>query len=432
MSSSPSTIRIAILGGGISAAALLRGLLRHSHVAVDIYNPQPQFKEEGQGVAVTPVGEEILNKLDPSLDAVLDRIGAFQSYTELRVASGQYAGESINFPGRGRNETKTIERQAFLDALMKDTPPRSIHRNSRIATVTEALNGAVVIAFADGTEKKYDVVVGADGLHGITRKFVLGVNESSLQPQHTGIWGLTLRVPYDKAREAMGDEFLDINQPLQMSWIGNGTIMQHHLTGEGKGVYLAAYARHSDCASTDPWAKVLTPEEFGAVFSQSEVPACQGMVKLIQSVYTVQVAAICQMRYAPAKTYVKKNVALIGDAAHSTIKMQGTSITTALEEAYILSTLLGEASSKDAIPAALQAFDEVCRPRAEDLARHVADCGLVMTGAHPDIGLDPFLLGQQLQIHWEVIRDSNVQAQHIAAINKMNQLLAERSPPRSS
>ncbi|KAI0153095.1 FAD/NAD(P)-binding domain-containing protein [Xylariaceae sp. FL1272] len=429
MSSSPSTIRIAILGGGIPAAAVLRGLLRHSHIAVDIYNPQPQFKEDGQGIAVTPVGEEILNKLDPSLNAVLDRIGAFQSRTELKVSSGQYAGESISFPARRRNETKTIERQALLDELMKDAPPRSIHRNSRIASVTEASDGAVVITFACGTEKKYDVVIGADGVHGITRKFVLGVNESSLEPQHTGIWGVTLRVPYDKAREAMGGEFLDVNQPLQLSWIGNGTIMQHHLTSEGREVYLAAYARHSDCAPTDPWAKVLTPEEFGAVFSESEVPACQGIVKLIQSVYTVQVAAICQMRHTPARTYVRKNVALIDDAAHSTIKMQGTSFTTALEEAYILSALLGQASSKDAIPAALQAFDEVCRPRAEDLARHVAACGLVLTGAHPHVGLNPYLMGQPLQTHWEVIRDSNIQAQHRAAIKKMNQLLMGQSPP---
>lgn len=43
-------LRVAILGGGLAGATLLRGLIKHSHLHVDIFESRPEFKEEGQEV----------------------------------------------------------------------------------------------------------------------------------------------------------------------------------------------------------------------------------------------------------------------------------------------------------------------------------------------------------------------------------------------
>ncbi|GAP86674.1 putative salicylate hydroxylase [Rosellinia necatrix] len=427
MSGSPSTIRVAIIGGGIASAALLRGLLRHSHIAADIYESQPSFKAEGHTISLTSAAEEILLKLDPSLDDCLSRAEAVYTATDTRIASGPYAGQLVDSPSVQDYKERMVDPQRLLDELLRGTPPRMIHANSRIASITEiSPGGGVMLTFVGGTQKKYDIVVGSDGVHGITREFVLGPDDPALRPQHTGVWRIPIKVPYKKALNAMGPEFLDPHRPCQTSWIGDGTYLQHDFMGAGKDVHITAYAIDSEYSPDSSWASLLTPEEFGAVFASIPLPVCRGMVNLIQSLYTVQIAGISYMQHKPARTYVTKNAALIDDAAHSVLAVRGVNALVGLEEAYILSMLLGQLSSKAAIPAALQAFDHVCRPRAEEAVRHTIQCGLVTIGRDQEVGLDPYLMGPRLQYHWQVLKESKIEAQQADSLQLMSQLLAQQ------
>ncbi|KAK5626687.1 hypothetical protein RRF57_002402 [Xylaria bambusicola] len=422
MSGPQSTIRVAIVGGGIGAAALLRGLLRHSHIAADIYESRPAFKDEGHIIALTSAAEDILLKLDPSLDDCLSRAEAVYTSTEFRIASGPYAGQLVDSGSMQNYREKMVDPQKLLDELLRGTPPRMIHANSRISSITEVSGGGVVLNFVGGAQKKYDIVVGADGVFGSTREFVLGPDDPALRPQYTGVWRLPIKVPYKKALEFLGPEFLDSNRPCQTSWIGDGVFLQLDFMGLEKDVHIAAYAVNSGY-SPEGWASLLTPEEFGAVFASVPLPVCRGIVNLIKSLYTVQIAGISYMQHKPARTYVTKNAALIDDAAHSVVLVQGMNALIALEEAYILSMLLGRISSRAAIPVALQAFDHVCRPRAEAAAHSTIQCGLVTIGKDQEVGLDPYLVGPRLQYHWHVIKDSKIEAQQAEAIRVMDQLM---------
>ncbi|KAI1114125.1 hypothetical protein F5Y14DRAFT_191640 [Nemania sp. NC0429] len=425
MTASPSTVRVAIIGGGIASAALLRGLLRHSHIAADIYESQPSFRVEGPTVSLTPAAEEILLKIDPSLDDCLSRAEAVYGVTDTRLASGPYAGQPVDCPSVQGQKERIVDPQRFLDELLRGTPPRMIHANSPISAVTEmSPGGGVLLNFVGGQQKKYDIVVGADGVHGITREFVLGADDPATKPQHTGIWRVTIKVPYQKALDAMGPEFLDPHRPCQTSWIGEGIYLQHDLTGPERDVHITVYAVHSAYPSS-AWASLLTPEEFGAVFARIPLPACRGMVNLIKSLYTVQIAGISYLQYKPARTYVTRNAALIDDAAHSVLAVHGVDTLIGLEEAYILSMLLGRATSKAATPAALQAYDHVCRPRAEEAASHTRHCGLVTIGRDLEVGLDPRLMGPRLEYYWHVLKKSNIEEQQVAAIGLMDQLLTQ-------
>ncbi|KAI0111165.1 hypothetical protein GGR51DRAFT_67825 [Nemania sp. FL0031] len=425
MSSSPSTIRVAIIGGGIASAALLRGLLRHSHIAADIYESQPSFKAEGHNITLTSAAEEILVKLDPSLDDCLSRAEAVYTATDTRIAAGPYAGHLVESPSVQDYKERMVDPQKLLDELLRGTPPRMIHASSRIASITDiSPGGGVMLTFVGGTQKKYDVVVGADGVHGISREFVLGPDDPALRPQNTGVWRLPIKVPYKKALDAMGPEFLDPRRPCQTSWIGDGTYLQHDFMGPEKDVHITAYAVNTEY-SGESWASLLTPEEFSAVFASIPLPVCRGMINLIQSLYTVQIAGISYMQHKPARTYVTRNAALIDDAAHSVLAVRGVNALIGLEEAYILSMLLSRVSSKAAIPAALQAFDHVCRPRAEEAVRHTIQAGLVTIGRDREVGLDPYLMGPRLQYHWHVLKESKIEAQQAAAIQLMDQLLMQ-------
>ncbi|KAI0425086.1 hypothetical protein F5Y09DRAFT_347061 [Xylaria sp. FL1042] len=424
MSGPHSTIRVAIVGGGIGAAALLRGLLRYSHIAADIYESGPSFKENSHIITLTSAAEDILLKLDPSLEDCLSRSEAVYSDTQFRIACGPYAGEPVDLPSDYRQ--RMVDPQKLLDELLRGIPPRMMHTNSPISSITEVSpGGGVILNFVGGTQKKYDIVVGADGVHGITREFVLGSDDPALRPQHTGVWRVPIKVPYKRALEAMGPEFLDPNRPCQTSWIGDGVFLQLDFIGADKDVHIAAYAVNGAYSTPESWASLLTPEEFGAVFANIPLPVCRGMVNLIKSIYTVQIAGISYMQLRPSRTYVTNNAALIDNAAHSVVLVHGANALIGLEEAYILSMLLSRVSSRAAIPVALQAFDHVCRPRAEEAGRHTIQYGLVTIGRDQEVGLDPYLMGPRLQYHWHIIKESKIEAQQTAAIQLMDQLLMQ-------
>ncbi|KAI2619822.1 FAD/NAD(P)-binding domain-containing protein [Hypomontagnella submonticulosa] len=432
MSSSPSTIRVAIIGGGLAGAAVLRGLLRYPHIAVDMYEQKPAFRDEGPGLSFNATTQAMLAAIDPELGACLDHAGAVLTTTETRVAAGPHAGREIEINGLEGRCKKNVGRQAFLTEMLNGMPPRMMHTGSRIASVTEMASGqGLLLVFADGSQKKYDIVIGADGTHGFTRQLVLGADESLTKPYSTGFWSLPIKVPLARAQQAMGMQHLDPSNPHQIGWIGDGTAIIYDLIGNGSEVQIIVYGKSDDIGvgeddelSGTPWAKLFTPDEFQEMFASNQIPVCQGVVDLIQSVYTVQIAAICQLEHKPAPTYVTKNICLIGDSAHSMLPFQGASVCIAIEEALILSTLLGRLPSKAAIPAALQAFDQICRPRAEQAARSSTDTGFLVTGRAPGIGLDADLIQQQLRHKYDFLLNVDIDAQRAAANILMDQLLA--------
>ncbi|KAI1343553.1 hypothetical protein F5Y15DRAFT_236433 [Xylariaceae sp. FL0016] len=426
MSGSPSTIRVAILGGGLIGALLLRGLLRYRHIAVDIYETRPTFREEGQGIAITETAQNILHDLDPSIGHCLYKAGTVQTTaTAIHVASGPAAGQKIRTKGTHIDPKKFVSRQALLDELLKGTPPRMTHVNARISHITELAGvEGLLLVFADGTQKKYDVVIGADGTHSTTRQHVLGAGDPAVKPQHTGVWALPITVPIQAARDAMGPDFLSPESPRQSAWIADGVMLQSDIINDGKDVAVCVFVRHDDTADDSSWARLFTPDEFIDIFAHIPLQPCRGIINLIQNAYTVQLTGICQMQHLPARSYVTKNVGLIGDAAHSMLVFQGSNVVIACEEALILSTLLGRASSRDYIPAALQAYDQVCRPRAEPVVRYARECGRILTGRGPGIGLNPDLIGQAIETAWAGLTRPNIEDLRTIAIDIMDGILS--------
>ena len=67
--------------------------------------------------------------------------------------------------------------------------------------------------------------------------------------------------------------------------------------------------------------------------------------------------------------------ALIGDAAHAQSPFQGSGAGQAIEDALILSHVLGLITSPSGIPAAFQAYDSVRRPRGDKAVRTSEEAG---------------------------------------------------------
>ena len=63
--SKPTTISVAVVGGGIGGLSLVLGLLKHPHIDVQVYEAAPSFGEIGAGVAFGPNAQRALKLIGP-------------------------------------------------------------------------------------------------------------------------------------------------------------------------------------------------------------------------------------------------------------------------------------------------------------------------------------------------------------------------------
>lgn len=330
---SPTTIRVAILGGGLAGILLLKGLLKYPHIAAEIYESRPSFRDEGPAIELTDASLAALRTLGPATTTAQDldqslslaRAGALLTSTEVLLSSGPHSGQVV-MPAAGSgggplppSYQTVVGRQALLSELAASLPPRALHFNSRVTAMRESgtggTDGPILLVLGDGSQKRYDVVIGADRVLGaVARKHVLllppplgtaGVSSSSSTeeeeeeeekpPRSTGFWGLHVTVSRERAQSFLGSEFLtmvvvgpggnsDARASAQTRWVGDGTFMQHGLVNGGRDVQLVVYARlgAGDDAngSESPWVKLFTPDEFEEMFAGCRAEVCRGIVKV--------------------------------------------------------------------------------------------------------------------------------------------------------
>ncbi|KAK8040350.1 hypothetical protein PG991_000138 [Apiospora marii] len=473
-SSSAHVLRVAIVGGGLGAACLLRGLLRYPHIVADLYDARPRFCDEGPALDLSEAHQEVLRSLDPALDACLDRAGAVYSSVALCVATATTPHRGIDLSGLPIPGRRTVGRQALLDEILADVPPYLLHTNTPITAVSgaaegDAASGAAFLEFVDGTRRRYDVVVGTDGTHSLARSFVVSSGQGSgqtipaesgdeedpaLTPASAGSWVLPLVVPLARAQQAMGPGYLNPQSPCRAGWIGDGIFMQHDLINHGRDVQISLSAvlppppppsnggRDPHPGSAGPsWAKLFTPEEFEATFAQNRSPACQGCV------YTVQIAGIVQTHHVPTRTYARGRVCVLGGAAHAASPYHGADAAgLSLEHALVLAALLGHSASSGvglrgltkggrdveaSLPFyALRAYDAVCRPRAERVVRAASDVTNILLGRDGGGGLvdlDPVSIAERLRQKWPAVHNLHVTGLLNAAVDTMEQFIAEDS-----
>ena len=72
-SPAPTTLNVAVVGGGIGGLALALGLLEHPHIDVQVYESAPSFGEIGAGVTIGPNAQRALELISPAAKAAFDK-----------------------------------------------------------------------------------------------------------------------------------------------------------------------------------------------------------------------------------------------------------------------------------------------------------------------------------------------------------------------
>jgi FAD-dependent urate hydroxylase len=163
-------LRILVVGAGVSGISVARGLLRDGH-DVAVFDQRANVTAGGGAVTIWSNGATVLQQLGVDMD------GAGQPLSAVRVMTSTgrpLATMDLNaMVKRLGAPVRMVPRRILLERLLNGFPTDRIRCNSRAQRVVSSRDG-VRVDFEDGSSADGDVLIGADGLHSVVRKFVGG------------------------------------------------------------------------------------------------------------------------------------------------------------------------------------------------------------------------------------------------------------------
>ncbi|KAF9044499.1 FAD/NAD(P)-binding domain-containing protein [Hymenopellis radicata] len=364
--SSAPRLRVAICGAGIGGLVCALALSRCPDIEVDVYEAASQFGEVGAGVSVFPrmFSLSFFRALDTHpLDRTLEdsqMVGRRPRITQVRGIETKEGPVNAMRYRKSDQDVGTefyslithgslvsLHRPDFQKVLLRHLPKTCrTYCKKRLRSYSEQPSGLVHLMFEDGTTATCDILIGADGLKSSVRAAIGTVAYRAL-------------IPSEKLR-AQAPHHAALKTPTQ--YLGkNGFVIAYPIS-RGKMINFVAFTMRHDLENTSydgPWMVPADVSSFAGAFQHWE-PEVQMLIKCVErplqwAVHTVK----------PMKSFVSGRVALLGDAAHAMCPHQGSGAGQAMEDAYILYTVLSHRSThRGNLERALSIYDAIRRPAA--------------------------------------------------------------------
>ena len=126
--------------------------------------------------------------------------------------------------------------------------------------------------------------------------------------------------------------------------------------------------------------------------------------------------------HLPASTYCQGRTCLLGDAAHASTPHCGAGAGMAVEDAYVLSSLLAKVTDGRDIEKAFRVYDEVRRPRTQRLVACSRENGLLYDFELDEVRDDRERLKASLDQRLRWIWEEDMQEHCAGAIERFEQL----------
>ncbi|MDT9696927.1 FAD-dependent oxidoreductase [Streptomyces sp. P17] len=309
---------VLVVGGGTSGNAMTV-LLRRAGIAVDLVEAQPDWNVRGSGITLQGNALRVLREL-----GVWDEIRAhgfcFDSLG-LTAPDGTVLHTSEDLRTGGDDLPATLGMQRpVLQRILTDAV-RAGGARVRLGTTAEILtqdDKGVTVRLSDGTERRYDLVVAADGLNSATRA-AIGIDD---KPAPTGmaIW----RVP---APRPAGVDRTDL--------------------AHGGPCYIAGYTPTSDdtvyayLVEANRDRATIPPESYAQEMRRLAEGYGGAWTEIRESITDpAQVNYTWFDRLLVEGSWHRGRVVLVGDAAHCCPPTMAQGAAMSLEDAWVLAQLL--------------------------------------------------------------------------------------------
>lgn len=340
------SLNIAICGGGIGGFSAAIALIKMGH-KVEVFEQAPEFNRVGADINLTPNAVFALDRL-----GVGDYLRKTAARPTFRISRDGITGEETSrLPMSDAAEEKygapqlTIHRADLLTSLQNRLPQDAIHLGMPVADVQTTDDGATVI-FANGEQRAFDLVIGADGIHSAVRTALWGKDD----PRFTGVVSYRAVFPLEKAEGLKDAEAFT-------KWWGETSdkqIVTFPLT-LGKEIFVFATTAQ-DGWTEEGWTLPGDVDELRAEYENFH-PDAQA---LLANCTTVTKSAL-HVREPMAK-WAKGCATIMGDAAHPMVPFMAQGACMAIEDAVVLARCL-EGAEKEDIAAALEKYEAERKPR---------------------------------------------------------------------
>ena len=376
-------IKIAIAGGGIAGLALAAGLAKKPHLEVHNYEGVPEYKDVGAGLALHMNAIKAMALIGPEVKQVYFYKALSQGdeetemVTEVILGEGPNQGELVAELGRAKGR-KTVARSDLLDGLLQLVPKECITFGKKLETISEVKDAqhTIHLTFKDGSTADADALIGADGIHSETRKFLLGPDHPATAPVNHDGWQIyRTMVSVEEARKHINEKWTRC-VPILLGPQGHVNCIPVN-----KGTRLSAGVAVRGAKFTQGGAPPLDPALYANYSEDAR--------KIVELVAKDTSASWTAADHDHAPFYSKNRVAMMGDAAHASMPFAGNGAAQALEDSAVLDHLFSEVRGVEQIPAAFQAFDTVRRPRSQHVVDLARQFGRVYAYAEDGMHEDP-------------------------------------------
>ena len=312
MAKTSRTITIAIAGAGIAGLALAAGLhKKHKHIDFRIYESVPGHKDVGAGLALHMNAIKAMSLIGPEVrQAYFNNASDMgeeeqEMSTEVILAQGPNMGELVAELGKAKGR-KSISRADLLAGLLELVPEDRISFSKRMVEIEEDSEG-VNIRFEDGTETRADCLIGADGIHSLTRSYILGLDHPATEAKNHDGWQIyRTNVSIEVARQHIPERWTRI-VPILLGPRGHVNCFPLK-----KGTRFSAGVAVKGAKFTEDG---MAPELDPKLYSDYSEDAQQ----IVELVAKDTSASWTAADHDHAPTYFHGRVAMIGDAAHASM-----------------------------------------------------------------------------------------------------------------
>ncbi|KUJ22260.1 FAD/NAD(P)-binding domain-containing protein [Mollisia scopiformis] len=408
---------IAVCGGGIGGLCMAIGLL-HQNISCTLYESAPAFAEIGAGVSFGPNAIRAMSLIDPDIKKGYDKIATSNAWPEKRkfwfdfnLGQKSHTWGDMKAPGEemlrvaqvvaGDIGQSSVHRARFLDVLV-DLVPDGVAKFGKRVEKVDKKGKKMILTFHNGSTAEADAVIGCDGVKSRTRQILLGEDHRTTDPTFTGKYAYRGLIPMEKAVGAIGEE---LARNSQMYMGRHGHVLTFPIEN-GRTMNVVAFRTKEDGKWEDErWVLPMKKEDMFDDFA-GWGDSVQQILSLMEK---PDVWALFD--HPPAPTYYRGCLAILGDAAHASTPHQGAGAGQAIEDAFILSNLLGQVESVNEIEKAFHAYDAIRRPRSQKVVTTSREATAIYDFEDEKLGTDLDLIKRTLETRYDWIWNEDLPQQ---------------------
>jgi salicylate hydroxylase len=386
----------------MAGLTLARGLIAQQHLQTTVYEASEKYLDVGAGLAFHGNAMRALENIDKALHNEYFARATLMADREKELATTVLIGDEVEGEekilaelGKAKGR-KTVARADLLEGLYSLLPKDVVHFGWRLNRIEEEDgSGEIALAFDNGKTARTDVLISADGIHSVTRKYLLGADHPAASPVNHDRWSFVMRKVPAAEVKALNPGLLD-RVPI---FCGSGGCLNSIPVRFGEEMTVTAYSQDLTADTGTGTTSPLTTEDSGSTDAAAATRAkfdkaldnfntwrkdCRDLAELIRRDPS---AGWPIADHDPAPFYARGRICIVGDAAHATFPFNGQGAAQAVEDAAVLNALFREVRRLDVeVEAALRAYDEVRRPRSQKVAALSRQFGRMYAFIEPGVG----------------------------------------------